>query len=40
MKKEEGFTRLVVRLLLLLESRLSWRGKREADEDDKGGDGI
>lgn len=38
-KKEEGFTRLVARLLLLLESGFSWTGKGGADEDDKG-DGI
>lgn len=38
-ENEEGFTRLVVRLLLLLDSGVSRWGIKGID-DDKGGDGI
>lgn len=38
-KNEEGFTRLVIWLLLLLDSGVSRRGIKGVD-DDKGGDGI
>jgi hypothetical protein len=38
-KNEEGFTRLLIRLLLLLDSGVSRRGIKGVD-DDKNGDGI
>lgn len=38
-KNEEGFTRLVIWLLLLLDSGVSRRGIKGVD-DDKGGEGI
>lgn len=39
-KKEEGFTRLVARLLLLIGSGVSWIGNGGVEEADRGRDGT